>query len=171
MVKCKICNRNGELLCHVQGLPGMCKTCYRFFMLYSKKDVFGLERMSSHYPITVCQIKKAVEKTKEPFIADSKAADRAAKTAFFNAFIGTLDAISDGLSEDGANDCGIANALPQRAQGSRKWNTETVKMPRKKKGRFRWYQWVLIGLLLYIIINFVFPLAAAFIWYYLSQGK
>lgn len=155
---CKICRKNAVPTCHIQGLPGMCKTCYKFFAMYSQKDDFGLELKSRYHPITVHQIQEATEKTKAPFIAASKAADKAAKAALFNAFTGTLDAISDSLPDARqSNNYGMPTDLTH-VQKSARQNTKDIKPQKKKKKRLSLKQWVLVVLLLYTIIKFLIPL-------------
>lgn len=131
--RCRICTKNGKRICLVQGLPGMCETCYRFFRMYSRTDSFGLERKSAYHPITVQEIRKAVEKEKAPYLMAEQAADQAAKAALIQAVHETLHS----------------------SKPAARSNPTTASKHEKEKRGLRWYHWVLIVIMAYIILKFV----------------
>ncbi|MCX4326159.1 MAG: hypothetical protein OSJ45_02555 [Lachnospiraceae bacterium] len=162
--KCKICNKNGIPVCNIQGIPGMCKTCYHFFAIYSQKDDAGLERISCYRPVTIYQIQEAVEKTKAPYIEASKAAEKTAKKMLFNAFIETLDAIAGTASSAVLGKEQKITKTASQQQESIKQHKETARTQKKKKRHLHWYQWILLILLLHIIIEFIIPLVLFLMW-------
>lgn len=164
--KCKICGRPTDKTCHVQGLPGMCKTCYRFFAMYSKgQDSLRLEKASRYNAITARQIKNAIEKTKAPLIAAAKEQERAANRLLFHTAIQALGAFAESLPACQGTEEGTQT--PQR-QTPRVQDKKPAGTARKKKSRLRWYHWFLIILLIYIMAQYIIPLALFAVWYFFS---
>lgn len=53
-------------------------------MMYSRTDSFELERQSKYRPVTVQQIRQAVEKEKAPFLLAQQTADKAIKATLIS---------------------------------------------------------------------------------------
>ena len=141
--RCEICTKSGQPTCHVQGLPGMCKTCYRMFEIYSRTDTFDLEHTSKYRPITVQQIRKAVETAKAPFIAAEKAADAAAKAAFVQIPLEMLRSAAENKPNTSTTGNTTAAKISPAAQASVRKTTSNSSKGKKKK-HLRWYHWILI---------------------------
>lgn len=156
--RCQICTKNGKRTCLVQGLPGMCETCYRFFWMYSRTDSFELERQSMYRPITVQQIRQAVEKEKAPFLLAAQAADKVAKAALIRGVKEVFDEVNDSTTDSDISEM----RDPQRMVVSNN-HTAVVATPEKKKRRLRWYHWLFIVIMFYILFNYILPLIVIYI--------
>ena len=149
--KCHICGKHGNT-CRVQGLPGMCESCYRMFSLYSKNDSLDLERKSTRTPVTEVDLRKAIDIAKAPFIAASEAADVAMKAAMWEAGKEVLQSFSNGSEQA---DYEIETTVsPQRDMNPKQNITQS--QTRKKKhhifGRIIWTIVVLIVLTYFLMI-------------------
>jgi hypothetical protein len=156
--RCRICTKRGKRICFVQGLPGMCETCYRFFRMYSRTDSLELERKSRYRPITVQEIRKAVEKEKEPFLLAEQAADQAAKAALV---AGVKELICTELSTEKRN-VNVPKTQPSQVAISHS-NPTTARKTEKKKRGLRWYHWVFIVVMGYVFFQIVLPVIGAYI--------
>lgn len=155
---CRICTKRGKRICFVQGLPGMCETCYRFFRIYSTTDSFELEKKSRYRPITVQEIRKAVEMAKAPFILASQAADQVAKAAVV---AGVKELIFSEMSTEKKN-VNVPKTQPSQPATSHS-DPSTARKPEKKKGGLRWYHWIFIAVIGYVAFQIICVLIVVFI--------
>lgn len=160
--RCRICTRGGKRTCHVQGLPGMCEACYRLLEIYSRTDSFKLENESRYRPVTLRQIQKAVEVTKVPFIAASEAADIATKRALVQLPCEVIKSMAENDNNCAVNKNQSVEKKSSGVQSNNKTTVERGKMGKKKK-HLRWYHWLFIVLMIYVLINFILPLAVIYI--------
>jgi phenylpyruvate tautomerase PptA (4-oxalocrotonate tautomerase family) len=126
--------------------------------MYSRTDSFGLERKSKYHPITIQEIRKAVEKEKAPILLAEQAADKVAKAALIE---GVRELIYTGLNTEKVS-VNVSETQPSPTAISHGNPTTAGKSEKKKRG-LRWYHWVFIVVMVYVVFNFVLPVIGAYI--------
>lgn len=168
---CKGCGKHRNT-CVEQGLPNLCESCYRLLQLYSRTDSYELESMSQRKPVDERTLRNIIQKLTRSANEASKSIEMATRAAVVTALSGDMRVGDEGEREEPHAGENLYSRSSVRTR-----NTQSVSgkvqahsgSGHKRKKKLKWYHWCILILILYFVINFVFPFTILMITYFMSS--